>query len=146
MQLRAVVRGKLRQIAGAGGAPVDVRLYGCRVVKPPHPKNGKTYAWLDWSQAGGDVDALRAVDQFVAHQATGGAAGFSPLRDGGVLVVKVPPDMRYEDAAADPTDPWPIEAGVLVDVELRPGAFGGFGYCWLLRRVKPGHGASQAFA
>lgn len=143
MQLRAVVRGRMRQIASAGGAPVDVRLYGCRVVKQPHAKNGKTYAWLDWSGARGDLDALRAVDDFVRRHA---ASGFSPLRDGGVVVVKVPPDMRYEDAAADPCDPWPVEPGVLVDVELRPGAFGDFGYCWLLRRIKPGHGAAHDFS
>lgn len=135
MQLKTVVRGKLRQIAASDGSPVDVRLYGCMVVQPPHVKNGKKYARFDVSDAVGDVDVLSAVDGFVARHVSAGS--FSPLRDGGQLVVKVPADLRYENDSADPTDPWTMTAGQVVDVELRPGAFGDFGYCWLLRRVKP---------
>jgi len=137
MQLRTVSRGKLRQLATAGGGPVEARLYACRVAKAPYDKNGKTYLVLDLAAALGDLDVLRAVDDHVRRVA---GARFSPLLDGGAqLVVKVPPGgaVKYENDDGNPAAAWRIEDDAYVDAVVRPGAFGDFGYCWLLHRVKP---------
>lgn len=132
--MQAVTRGKLRQIATAGGDPVDVTLYACVVTRAPYVKGGKTYAGLDASAAAGDLDLLRRVDEFVRRQAN---PAFSPVAPGGKLVVKLAPGLRYENGDGDAALPWNVTEGAVVDVVLRPGAFGDFGYCLLLRRVKP---------
>lgn len=132
--LRAVTRGRLRQISRADGGPVDVELYGCHVHRAPHVSGGKTYMTLNLDRAGGDTRVLAEVDDFVRRQA---APAFSPLLAGGHLVVKLPAGVAYETAAGEPAAPWGILTNAAVDVVVRPGAFGDFGYCWLLRRVKP---------
>ena len=136
MRLRAVTRGRLRQVCGPGGAAVEARLYGCQVLRAPHASNGKTYMTLDISGSSGDADILKRVDDFVRSNS---AAEFSPLMAGGrQLVVKVPPGVQYETADGQPAAAWPVLTNAMVDVVVRPGAFGDFGYCWLLSRVKPG--------
>lgn len=134
MQLRAVARGKLRQLTTAGGEPVDVKLYACRVVKEPYDRNGKTYLGLDLSATLGDLDALRQVDDFVAKHASN---GYSPLMPGGNLVVKLTASTKYENSDGNPAARWSIAPDAYVDLVLRPGAFGDFGYCWLVHRIKP---------
>lgn len=135
VQLRSVTRGRLRQIARADdGHPVDVGLYAARVLLKPYEKNGKTYAMLDLTAAAGDLATLRQVDAFVARAAN---PAFTPLLDGGTRVIVKLQSVKYENAQGDAALPWTIEDDMLVDVVLRPGAFGDFGYCWLLHRVKP---------
>lgn len=140
--LRAAKRGRLHQVVAAAAdgsqAPVQVALYGCVVMTPPHAagRGNKTYMTLRLDDATGDLDRLRQVDDFVARRA---APDFSPLMAGGTrLVVKVPAaGVGYECERGDPTGPWTPGAEDVVDVVLAPGAFGAFGYCWLLRRIKP---------
>lgn len=133
-QLRAVTRGRMRQVAGPGGRAVEAALYGCQVVRAPHDKSGKTYMTLDIGSCVGDLDVLRQVDDFVKKHA---APNFSPLLPGGHLVVKVPAGVKYENAAGNPAAHWPVLTNSVIDVVLRPGAFGDFGYCWLVQRLKP---------
>lgn len=135
MQLRAVTRGKFRQVVGPGGGPVEAALHLCQVVSPPAAKNGKTYMTLDISECLGDVDLVKRVDAWIDKHAS---PRFSPLLPGHArLVVKLPPGVRFENVTGDPAAPWPILANAVIDVVIRPGAFGEFGYCWLLQRVKP---------
>ena len=129
-------RGRFSQIVSAPGAPVLVKLYGCAVDKPPYVKNGKTYVSLDISEATGQLELLHRVDDLVHRHAK---PQFSPVW-GMLLIAKmniggVP--TKYETAEGDPGPAFPMPKGAAVDVELAPGAFGGFGYCWLVRRVKP---------
>lgn len=132
---RAVRRGTLSQVADRDGRSVDVALYGCMVVVAPREKAGKVYVTLDLTACRGDVAALHAVDEFVRAQPS--RPRFSPLAQQR-LVVKVPGDgVAYETPDGRPVAPWPLLTNAVVDVVVRPGAFGAFGYCWLLRRVKP---------
>jgi len=134
MQLRAVSRGKLSQIT-CKDRPVDAALYGCMVVRAPEAKvGGKVYMTIDVSQCGGDMDVVRAVDDFIQRRAQ---PRFSPLLPTGQLVVKVPAGVKYENSEGMPAAPWTVLTNALVDIVVRPGAFGDFGYCWLLQRIKP---------
>jgi hypothetical protein len=140
MQLRAVTRGRYQQIedSATGKAP-QARLFGCQVLKPPREVSGKTYVTLDLEDAVGDLQVLDAVDGFVRSQAT---AAYSPWGRGDRrLVAKVVAATAFEDAEGDPAAPWALLQNSTVDVVVRPGAFGDFGYCWLVARVKPGGAA-----
>ncbi len=131
--LRAVSRGKMRQIEGPDGRAVEAALYGCLVARAPHDKGGKTYMTLDISACAGDTDTLHRVDKFVERHAS---PAFSPLTEG-QLIVKVPPGARLENADGGPMARCDVLTNAAVDVIVGPGAFGEFGYCWLLRRLKP---------
>lgn len=131
--LRAVTRGKFRQVTTSSGDPVSVKLYRCAVDEPPHDRNGKRYVALDVTEALGDLDLLRKVDAFIDAAAK---PDFTPLL-GPVVIVKMPLNATYETEDGDPGPAFMLQRGDAVDVELCPGAFGSFGYCWLMRRVKP---------
>lgn len=132
---QTVVRGRYRQLARAqGGGPVDVALYRCTVDEPPYTRGDKTYVSLDVGDALGDTDLLRACDDFIWAQAR---PAYSPVAAMPLLVVKVPPGVAYEDEIGHPAAPWTMTRGQVVDVVVRPGAFGDFGYCLLLQRIKP---------
>ncbi len=136
MQLRSVVRGKFRQLTRANGDPVEATLHGCEVRRSPYAENGKTYAVVGLAEASGDVDALRKVDSFVRASA---APAYSPL-SGDALTIKVPDrgvSWETEDGHAALDGAFALPAGHRVDVVLRLGAYGSFGYCWLVRRIKP---------
>ena len=122
----------MRQIVTARGDPVDIKLYAVTVAKVPYPRNGKTYVGLDVGSALGDVDVLSAVDEFVAKAAR---PTFSPVQGARVLAKMV--HTKYETDAGAPGFEFPLQEGMLLDVVLRPGAFGEFGYCLLVHRVKP---------
>lgn len=130
--MKVVTRGKFRQLVSSQGTPVLVKLYRCAVHTPPYAKNGKTYASFDISGASGQLEVLRQVDDMVHHHAK---PAFSPVW-GTRLVVKMN-DTKFETPLGDPGPRFELAKGSLVDVELSPGAFGDFGYCWLLKRVKP---------
>ena len=133
--LRTTVRGRYRQVVRAqGGQPPDVALYNCSVDQEPRDKGGKLYVSLDAGDAAGDVELLKAIDEHI-HRAARPA--YSPVATMPLLVVKVLAATRFEDEAGDPVPAWPLRRGQAVDVVLRPGAFGEFGYCLLLQRVKP---------
>jgi hypothetical protein len=138
MQLRAVTRGRFRQLVSAAtGATPSVALYNCTVDEPPYERGGKTYVSLDIEDAVGDVDLLREIDAFVDSAAK---PAFSPLATASLLIVKVPAHgVRYdaEDGSRDLDGAFQLRRGQAVDVVVRPGAFGAFGYCFLLQRVKP---------
>lgn len=137
MKLRAVARGRLRQVCGVGGKPVDVELYGCLIARPPWTKANKTYVELDLAAAAGDLDALKEIDDFIDRAAHPQYKPFDKIE--ARLVVKIPAaSVRYEDEVGDrvPGDAV-LLTNAVVDVVVRPGAFGDFGYCWLLQRVKP---------
>lgn len=133
---KAVKRGRLHQVAlAASGEPVDIKLYGCRVQRPPYLSNGKTYMLLDLGAcvAGSGTELLRAVDEFVARQAK---PSFTPVRADGALLVKLDRP-KYEDGNGDPGPAFQPAPNDLVDVVVRPGAFAAFGYCVLVHRMKP---------
>ena len=136
MKYTVAPRGKFRTLLDpATGAPPAVRLFGCAVATATS-SGGKSYVAL--APPPGDqpgLAAARAVDESI--RAAQKPLGFSPLR-AGRLHVKVPArGVRYETADGEETPAWPLGAGATVDVEIRLGAFGAFGYCWLLARVKP---------
>lgn len=133
---RAVQRGRYRQVVHAdSGQPVDVALYRCTVDAAPRERGGKMYASLDVADAVGDGDTLTQVDDYICRVAR---PAYSPVASRPLLVVKLYPLTRFEDEAGRPVAAgWPIQRGQVVDVVLRPGAFGDFGYCLLLHRIKP---------
>lgn len=139
--MQAVARGRFRQLVGPDGGPVVVKLYGCVVDAEPYVRRGKTYMTLDAGDAVGDTELLRAADDLIFRQAR---PAFTPVQTP-LLYVKLPPDARHETADGDPApDPLDLRRGDAVDVCLQPGAFGAFGYCLLLRRVKPHRAARGA--
>jgi hypothetical protein len=130
----SVTRGRFRQVVDAGSRqPVDIVLYGCKVTKAPHTANGKTYVWLDVAECVGDVQRLRDVDVFIKREAS---PRFSPVTER-MVIAKLTRATQY--ATDDGAAAWKIDAalGDLVDVVLQPGAFGGFGYCMLVNKLKP---------
>lgn len=133
--LRAVVRGKFRQLVATdtGQAP-EVCLYNCAVDQEPRRRGDKVYVSLDAGDAVGDIEMLKTIDDFICRTAK---PAFSPVATLPLLVVKVQPATKYEDELGHPSVSWPMRRGQAVDVVLRPGAFGDFGYCLLLHRVKP---------
>lgn len=143
-ELRTRARGRFRQFEG----DPEARLYGCRVSKPPYLKNGKVYCGLDLEDARGDFGVLQKVDAHVA--AAAGGEGYSPVTFGGGpggrptgVLVKLA-NVKWENVDGDPAAPWQLLTNARVDVVLRPGAYGAFGYCWLLHRVKPSAAVLQA--
>ena len=136
MHLRAVTRGRLQHlVVGGGQQPPEARLYGCRVRRAPYEKNGKTYVVLGVQDALGDLDVLHRVDDFVRRQHPG---SYSPiLLETGAVIAKLTSATKYENEDGDPAAPWHVRQDAAVDVVLRPGAFGSFGYCWLVHRLKP---------
>lgn len=138
-RFRATVRGRFRQIVHADGQAVEAALYRCAIDEAPYERNGKTYLALDVADAVGDMALLRECDDFICSQAR---PAYSPVAAAPLLVVKVLPTTRYEDDVGRPAAPWTPRRGQEVDVVLRPGAFGDFGYCLLLQRIKP-HGAAE---
>lgn len=133
--LRTTLRGKFRQVVRArDGQPPDVALYNCSVDQEPRLRGDKTYVSLDAGDAVGDVDLLKTIDQHIYRAAR---PAFSPVATMPLLVVKVLATTRFEDEQGDQAGPWALRRGQAVDVVLRPGAFGEFGYCLLLQRVKP---------
>lgn len=129
---KAVSRGKFRQVALRDGRPAEATLYNCMVDKAPYQRGTKTYAVLDLSDAIGDLDVLRRIDEFIDATAK---PEFSPLSFP-LAVIKLA-STAYADADGLPCEPFFLKRGDAVDVVLRPGAFGTFGYCLLLHRVKP---------
>ena len=131
---RVVRRGRFRTLFRDDG-PVEVRVAG-EVATPPHEVGGKTYLTVTVI----DADAAAALAEVDARvRAEAGGLAFSPLmpRAGGGaghgnLVVKVPRDVRWASADGEPWDP---REGARLELELRLGSFGGFGYCWLARRI-----------
>lgn len=136
MQFKAVARGKYRQLVHAtSGTAVDITLFRCRVERPPHAKGDNTYLGLDLSDAVGDLDLLRKVDAFIQ---TAAQPSFSPV--GRVLIVKVPRrhvSWELDDGSRSLDGAYALVVDQMVDVIIRPGAFGPFGYCLLLQRIKP---------
>lgn len=109
-------------------------LYNCVIDDEPRQRGGKTYVSLDIAEAVGDTDVLRACDQFIWSQAR---PAYSPAASAPLIVAKVLGTTRYENDLGNPAAAWPLRRGQTVDVVLRPGAFGDFGYCLLLHRIKP---------
>lgn len=134
-----VSRGTMRRLA-RHGREVAIALYACRVTRPPFSKNGKTYMHLDLSSAAGDLDALRDADQAIcqaARPAFSPVAYASPAGPPRAVIVKLTKTVAYSGADAAPAPPFSPAEGDLVDVVLTPGAFGSFGYCVLVSRLKP---------
>ncbi len=129
-----VVRGKLRRLA-RHGRDVDIALYACQVTRPPYVKHGKTYMELDVSAAAGDLDILRAADRDIQNTTR---PAFSPYNaERSALLVKLLKTTIYQNDRGVPGAKFMPAHGDLIDVILTPGAFGEFGYCVLVKRIKP---------
>ncbi len=130
----SVARGSLRQVVDARTRqPVLATLYRCKVAKAPHAIGGKTYVWLDVSDCVGDVQCLRDVDEFIRREAS---PRFSPVTES-MVIAKLTRATRY--ATDDGSAAWTMDVtlGDVVDAVLQPGAFGSFGYCVLVNKLKP---------
>jgi hypothetical protein len=136
LKLKAVQRGKFRQLVDAQtGETPQVKLYRARVTKTVAAD--KPYITLDLGMLEdqrSDAAGLADVDAFIHKLAE---PRFSPLSAKTVIVKMPPKDVRWENENGDPALPWPVELHAVVDVILKPGAFGEFGYCWLVHRIKP---------
>lgn len=137
--MRSVRRGTLRQLVRRDGAPVEATVYGCVVLKAPHVRDGKTYVWLDLGAAAGAVDVVREACETARRES---GASFSPLA-GDALIAKLS-RTRYADARGYECAPFQPAEGDRVDAVLRPGAFGAFGMCVLVARLKPHATAAHA--
>ncbi len=140
-------RGKFNTLVQRDGSAVTAELYNCIVQREPAGPSagkppGKTYATLDLTYArGAGIGVLRNVDARIRKEA---APEFSPLRPDDSLVVKVPANgVSYETREGLPSPPFAMSRGQSVDVVLKLGAYGSFGYCWLVHRIKP-HLADEA--
>lgn len=135
MKLQAVPRGKFRQVVDeSSGETPTVKLYGLRIAKVPSLQ--KPYATFDLGlmEDRSESKSLRDIDAFIERAAS---PRFCPLT-AQTIIVKLPPKgIWWENVNGDPALPWPMELHAVVDVVLKPGAFGEFGYCWLLHRIKP---------
>lgn len=140
--MQVVRRGKFSTLVNRDGSPVTAELYKCVLSNDPHPArgdtSGKTYATLDLTFArGAGIGVLQNVSTRITREA---APEFSPLRPDKTLVVKFPAAagrVRHETREGAADAPFVPVAGQAVDVVLRLGAFGSFGYCWLVSRIKP---------
>lgn len=134
----SVTRGRLRQVVDARDRqPVHVTLYRCKVTKAPHTIRGKTYVWLDVSGCvGKDPDCARRLQDVDAYIRREASPRFSPVTES-MVIAKLTRATQY--AADDGTAAWKVDVslGDLVDVVLQPGAFGSFGYCMLVHKLKP---------
>ncbi len=138
---KIVKRGKFFQLQAPGGGPVEVKLFGCVVVAPTYGSGGKQYARFDLTQALGR-EHLTSVAEFIKQAA---APRFSPLRFGFKSVVVKMGGAKWETAEAA-TFEFPLEPGQRVDLVVGPGAFGDFGWCIVVKRIKrsdPSHAASS---
>ena len=130
----SVKRGRLRHVVDAHDRqPVHVTVYRCTVAKAPHEVGGKTYVWLDVSDCLGDMQRLRDVDEYIRREAS---PRFSPVTKD-LVIAKLTRATSY--ATDDGTPAWKLDVvqGDVVDVVLQPGAFGAFGYCVLVSKLKP---------
>ncbi len=139
-------RGKFSTLTTRDGAPLRAEVYACTVLR--ETTNGRNrFVTLDLTTArGAGVDVLRRADDVIRREAN---PGFSPLTrragedGGGTVIAKLAgDDVRFETWDGGFAVPFDLVPGMCVDVELRLGAFGAFGYCWLLERVKP-HAAAE---
>lgn len=131
--MKVARRGKFSTLVTNAGDPVRAELYGCTVHREPHLSGGKTYATLDLTHATGPgVRVLADVDARIRRET---APDFSPLA-GSFLVVKFA-QTKYETVDGHAGYEFPLERGRGVDAVLKLGAFGSFGYCWTVERVKP---------
>ena len=133
---RVVRRGTFDHIFNADGSDVVCRVYRA-LLQSAFVKNGKTYVVLDTTRAIGDTLLVCHVDEFVRQRHP--RAYRAATRDS--MVVKAH-DTAWLDEDGDPLPPTaPRDFGVFkdtyVDVVVTPGAFGSFGYCWLLDAIKP---------
>ena len=115
--MKVETRGKFRTLVHDDGAPVTAR---CRatVHVAPRLSGGKTYATL--ALGGGCPPVFGAVDAMIKELVPDLA--YSPLLAGGrLLVIKIAPTALAEEAGV----------GETVEVHLKLGNFGSFGYCWV---------------
>lgn len=134
--MRVVRRGKFSTLVNKDGSAVQAEVYGCTVQREPHESSGKTYATLDLALArGAGLGVLQNVATRIDREA---APEFSPLRPDKTLVVKFPArGVRHETREGCADAPFVPTRGQCVDVVLKLGSFGTFGYCWLVSRIKP---------
>ncbi len=136
VKLKAVSRGKFRQVVDVQtGETPEIKLYRVRITKTVAAD--KPYLTLDLGMLEtprSNAAGLADIDAFIRKLA---APRFSPLFAETVIVKMPPKGVRWENENGDPALPWPLELHAVVDVILKPGAFGEFGYCWLLHRIKP---------
>ena len=140
--MRVAQRGRFHTLTLSDGTtPVRAELYGCTVVS--ESTNGRNaFLTLDLSNAtarsDAGIDVLRRVDARIRREAN---PRFSPLRqdaDGNRVIAKVDDgNLRFETWDGAFAVPFEFRIGMRVDAVLRLGAFGTFGYCWLMERVKP---------
>jgi hypothetical protein len=137
--MQAVRRGKFHQVRALDGSHVDVAVYGALVVRC-FEKNGKSYVIVDTADALGDVDTLRRIDEYIRTKTP---LQFSPLMPGmpNRVTLKLTGNTAYKDDLGRPAAPF--EPVGRVDVVVRPGAFGSFGYCVLVHAIKP-HAVKRA--
>lgn len=131
-------RGRFDTLTLADGTPVRAELYGCVVTRETRNARNR-FVTLDLTnatpRAKQGIDVLRRVDERVRREA---APRFSPLSAAdNTVITKAGDDVRFETWDGAFAVPFEFRNGMRVDVVLRLGAFGRFGYCWLLERVKP---------
>lgn len=137
MSLAKIVRrGKFYQFASAP----HVKVFGAVVVKDMYESAGKRYLKVNLQECTRQsyvrhelTNIDRAIDKAVNPR-------FSPVRyaeehDWGEVVLKVLDSCSWEDAAGPAKPFWPVEHDV-VDVVVAPGAFGDFGWCLNVVKIK----------
>jgi hypothetical protein len=134
--MRVQRRGKFLTLTTSSGQSVRAELYRCVILREPHVSNGKTYATLDLTHAHGPgLAVLTNVDTIIRKHS---APEFSPLMTPQKLVVKLPDQgVHYETHDGNAGYAFELRQGRSVDVMLKLGSFGSFGYCWIVERIKP---------
>ena len=137
-------RGRFDTLTLEDGTPVRAELYGCTVLKESKQANRDVgFLTLDIEtttpRAKQGIDTLKLVDARIRREAS---PRFSPLGHATVIAKVTYADVRFETWDGAFAVPFQFRQGMRVDAVLRLGAFGSFGYCWLLERVKR-HDASD---
>ena len=115
--MKAEARGKFRTLVHDDGAPITAR---CRAVvhSPPKLSGGKMYATI---ALGGCDETFAAVDRAIKQLVP--RIDYSPLLASGRLLV-----VKIAGTALCDAD---LAAGDEVEVHMKLGNFGNFGYCWI---------------
>jgi hypothetical protein len=120
-------RGRFSTVVDGCGKPLSVALQAAVVVRPPHATGAAgDKVFMELGIAVPDQARVLAVDAFIQRHQPDDV--YSPVRDSGRRVVVKVPAGKFAGA--------PLAEGGVLDASIRVGAFGPFGFCWLLDHVR----------
>jgi len=123
--MKPAPRGRFKTLVHDDGSPVTLVFHGTISVSPRVTAGGKTYTTIIISPEHPEHQLIHTVDTVIrAYQPN---IAYSPiLSQGRLLVVKI-----AATALADPD----LVKGDRVEVHMKLGNYGAFGYCWVASNI-----------